>query len=345
MTALTASLAAVDRVRRGLRRRALLVAAAMTIVLLVAATLALGLGDYPMDPWQVLRTLVGGGTRIESYIVWETRMPRFAMAVVAGGALALAGTLLQGLLRNPLASPDLLGISGGASVAAVVGLLVFGIGGPLLAVVAFGGGAAVAVLLLVAAARRGQSGFRIILAGIGVSFLCACVIDYLLTRSKIEQAQAAYVWLAGSLNATPWWQVATVAAVVVVTLPAVLLAARDLPVLALGPGAASGLGVRLGFVRLAVIAAAVLLTATVCAFCGPISFVALCAPAIARSLRRGAAPSLGTSALVGSVLLVGADLVAQHAWPGRSIPVGAVTGALGAVFLLWLLATSKGRFA
>jgi len=98
-------------------------------------------------------------------------------------------------------------------------------------------------------------------------------------------------------------------------------------------------------VRLAVIAAAVLLTATVCAFCGPISFVALCAPAIARSLRRGAAPSLGTSALVGSVLLVGADLVAQHAWPGRSIPVGAVTGALGAVFLLWLLATSKGRFA
>ncbi|WP_288114371.1 iron chelate uptake ABC transporter family permease subunit [Microbacterium sp. SCN 71-21] len=121
MTALTASLAAVDRVRRGLRRRALLVAAAMTIVLLVAATLALGLGDYPMDPGQVLRTLVGGGTRIETYIVWETRMPRFAMAVVAGGALALAGALLQALLRNPLASPDLLGISGGARCSASPG--------------------------------------------------------------------------------------------------------------------------------------------------------------------------------------------------------------------------------
>jgi iron complex transport system permease protein len=334
---------AVASVRRRADRRSALVAITLATVLLIVVGISLAVGDYPLSLAQVSRTLLGGGERVEQYVVFQVRAPRLAMALVVGAALAVAGALLQSLLRNPLASPDLLGISGGSSVGAVFVILILGLTGPLVAAAAFVGGMLVAGLLLLAGGRRSDGGYRIVLAGVGVSFLCVAITSFLLVRAKVELAQSALVWMTGTLTASAWWQVATVAAVAAVFVPAVLAAGRWLPITQLGAPTAAGLGVHADVVRWVVVVAAVVLTSVCCAFVGPISFVALCAPAIARPLTGHGSLALGSSALVGAVLLAVSDLVAQYAIPGLSVPVGVVTGALGAVFLLWLLATSKGR--
>lgn len=333
----------VAAVRARVARRRLVVGVCVGATLLVITAVSLSIGDYALSPADLWRTLWGGGSRVEQYVVFQVRAPRVAMALVVGACLGVAGALLQSLLSNPLASPDLLGISGGAGAAAVFGLLILGIGGPLLALAAFAGGLVVAAFLLLAGRRGGEGAYRLIVAGIGISFLCAAVTSYLLVRAKVELAQAALVWLTGSLASTPWWNVLVVAAVALVALPAVVACARWLPLTQLGPGTAVSLGVRPGLVRGVAVVVAVLLTATTCAFVGPISFVALCAPAIARPLLGHGAVGIGTSAGVGAAILVTADLAAQYAIPGVSLPVGVVTGAIGSLFLLWLLSTSKGR--
>lgn len=330
-------------VRQTAARRRVRVVAIVAVLAVVASVVALSIGDYPITPDRLWQTLLGSGSRVEQYVVFQVRAPRAAMALVTGAALGIAGALLQSYLSNPLASPDLLGISGGSGVAAVFAILVLGTTGPLLAVFAFVGGAAVALLLSLAGRALRDGGFRLILAGIGISFLTMSVIDFLMVRAKVEEARLALLWLTGSLSSTPWWQVLTVLSVLVLTVPALVVAARWLPITQLGAETASGLGVPGDTVRWLVVGCAVLLTAVTCAFVGPIGFIALCAPAIARPLLGHGAVGIGTSAALGAVLLVAADLVAQFAIPGLSMPVGVVTGAIGAVFLLWLLATSKGR--
>ncbi|GAA2070619.1 FecCD family ABC transporter permease [Microbacterium hatanonis] len=330
-------------VRGRVRRRRVIAVAGVTAALVLVVVLGLSLGDYPLSPVQLWRTLWGGGERVEAYVLFQVRAPRVVMGVLVGACLGTAGALLQTLLRNPLASPDLLGISGGASVGALFVLLVLGLTGPLLAGAAFVGGLLVAVLLLVAGRRLADGGFRLILAGIGVAFLCVAVTNFLMVRAQLELAQAALVWITGSLSSSAWWQVLVVLVVAVACAPFVALASRWLPITQLGAATSSGLGVNATTVRWVAVVCAVLLTAVTCAFAGPIAFVALCAPPIARSLLGHGALGIGTSALTGAALLVAADLVAQFALPGFSLPVGVVTGALGAVFLLWLLASTKGR--
>lgn len=333
----------VETVRRRARMRWRAVALVCAVVALGVAVAALSIGDYPLSPAQVWQTLWGGGERVEQYVLFQVRAPRLAMALLAGAALGAAGALLQSLLRNPLASPDLLGISGGSGVAAVFTLLVLGVQGPALALAAFVGGLAVAALLLLAGRAQLAGGYRLILAGVGVAFLSAALTNFLLVRTQVEKAQTALLWLTGSLSSTPWWQVLTLVAVVIVCLPALVASARWLPINQMGASTASGLGVQPRLVQHVAVVAAVLLTAATSAFIGPVSFIALCAPAIARPLLGYGAIGIGTSALVGATLLTAADLVAQFGIPGLQLPVGVVTGALGAIFLLWLLATSKGR--
>ncbi|SFI35177.1 MULTISPECIES: FecCD family ABC transporter permease [Microbacterium] len=329
------------RARVGRRRGAVL--AGVLAAVLVVTIVSLSLGDYAIGPAELWRTLLGGGDRLQSYVVFQVRAPRLVMALLVGAALGAAGALLQSLLRNPLASPDLLGISAGSGAAAVFGILILGLTGPLLAIAAFAGGLVVAAFLLLAGSRRADGGFRLILAGVGVAFLCVAVTNYLMVRAKVELAQAALIWLTGSLASTPWWNVAIVAGAVLLAVPAVVACARWLPLTQMGAATAASLGVPPSTVRIVAVLAAVLLTSVTCAFVGPIAFIALCAPAIARPLLGHGAVGIGTSAAVGAFLLTSADLVAQFALPGYSLPVGVVTGAIGAVFLLWLLATSKGR--
>lgn len=330
-------------VRRAAAQRRARVIVVVLVLGAAASAIALSIGDYPISPDRLWQTLTGSGTRIEQYVVLQVRAPRAAMALVVGAALGIAGALLQSYLRNPLASPDLLGISGGSGLAAVFAILVLGTTGPALALFAFAGGGVVALVLMAAGRSLRDGGFRLILAGIGISFLTAAVIDFLMVRAKVEEARMALLWLTGSLSSTPWWQVVTVLAVILLAVPVLLAATRWLPITQLGAETASGLGVRAGTVRWIVVGTAVLLTAVTCAFVGPIGFIALCAPAIARPLLGHGAIGLATSGALGATLLVTADLVAQFAIPGLSMPVGVVTGAIGAAFLLWLLATSKGR--
>lgn len=330
-------------IRTRVRRRRALVVGSVLLATLIIAVVSLSLGDYPITPADVWLTLWGGGEPAQSYVVFQARLPRLTMALLVGAALGAAGALLQSLLRNPLAGPDLLGISGGAGAAAVFAMLILGLGGPVLALAAFVGGIAVAGFLLLAGRHRSDGGYRLILAGVGVSFLCVAITNYLMIRAQVELAQAALIWLTGSLASTPWWNVATVAVVVIVAIPAVVACARWLPLTQMGSPTAAALGVRAQTVRIVTVFTAVVLTAVTCAFVGPISFIALCAPAIARPLLGHGAIGVGTSAALGAALLASSDLVAQFAIPGFSLPVGVVTGALGAVFLLWLLATSKGR--
>ncbi|GAA5097825.1 iron chelate uptake ABC transporter family permease subunit [Microbacterium yannicii] len=330
-------------IRSRVRRRRGLVVASALVALLVVAVVSLSIGDYPMTLDELWRTLWGGGDRAQAYVLFQVRAPRLVMALLVGASLGAAGALLQSLLRNPLASPDLLGISGGAGVAAVFAILVLGVTGPLLALAAFGGGIVVAAFLLLAGRHRADGGYRLILAGVGVAFLSVAITNFLMVRAQVELAQAALIWLTGSLASTPWWNVVTVLVVVIAATPAVVACARWLPLTQMGAPTAASLGVTSSRVRLVAVLTAVLLTAVTCAFVGPISFIALCAPAIARPLLGHGSVGIGTSAAIGAVLLSAADLVAQFALPGVSVPVGVVTGAVGAVFLLWLLATSKGR--
>lgn len=333
----------VIQIRLRVRRRQTLVISAVLAATLIVSVVALSVGDYPIAPAELWSTLWGAGDRAQSYVVFQVRAPRLLMGLLVGAALGVAGALLQSLLRNPLASPDLLGISGGAGAAAVFALLILGLGGPLVALAAFAGGTIVAAFLLLAGRHRADGGYRLILAGVGVAFLCVAITNYLLVRAQVELAQSALIWLTGSLASTPWWNVLTVGVVLLLCVPAVVACARWLPLTQMGAATAASLGVRASTVRVIGVMTAVLLTAVTCAFAGPIAFIALCAPAIARPLLGHGAVGLGTSAAVGATLLVSADLVAQFAFPGFSLPVGVVTGAIGAVFLLWLLATSKGR--
>lgn len=333
----------VARVRSRARRRWLWVTGISLLVVLATAALSMSIGDYPLSLGQVWSTLWGGGSKVESYIVFQVRAPRLAMALLAGAALGMAGAVLQALLRNPLASPDLLGISGGSGVAAVFALLVLGATGPVLALWAFTGGILVAVLLLMAGRSAIAGGYRLILAGIGVAFLASALTNYLMVTTQIEKAQTALLWLVGSMSSTPWWQVVTLSVVLLVSVPLLIACARWLPLHQMGVPAAASLGVAPRLVQPVAVGVAVLLTSSTAAFIGPVSFIALCAPAIARPLLRHGAIGIGTSALLGATILAAADLVAQFAIPGLQLPVGVVTGAVGAVFLLWLLATSKGR--
>ncbi|GAA3624068.1 iron chelate uptake ABC transporter family permease subunit [Microbacterium awajiense] len=346
MTALappTTAHGAVAEVRLHTRRRSLLATAAATGGLLAAFAIAMLVGDYALEPWAVVRALFGDGSRIDVFVVNQVRLPRAAMAVLCGLALGIAGALFQTLLRNPLASPDLLGVSGGASVAAVWTTLILGLSGAAVAASAFVGGMLVAAVLLLAARRLADGGYRLVLAGVGIAFLCSAVIGYLIKRAQVTQAQSALVWITGSIGATPWTDVVVVAAVLLLVAPAVWAATRLLPIVELGDPLASGLGVRPVAVRIGVVVVAVLLAAASTAFIGPVGFVALCAPPIARALLGRGASGIAVSGVFGAVILLVSDLIAQYAIPGVAVPVGVVTGLVGAPYLLWLLATSKGH--
>ncbi|GGH34845.1 FecCD family ABC transporter permease [Microbacterium album] len=332
-------------VRRATARRSAVVATVMAAIAALALGVALLLGDFVLSPGAMLQALFGGGTPIERYVVWHVRMPRAALALLAGAALGLAGALFQTMLRNPLASPDLLGISGGASVGAVFATLVAGWTGAAVAGAAFAGASIVAVVLLLAARTLADGGYRLVLAGVGIAFLCAAIVGYLLKRAQQNEAGSVLMWITGSLGATTWEPVLVLGTVLVGGAVATTLLARPLELSELGDPLVRGLGSRPAAVRAGVVLVAVLLAATTAAFIGPVSFVALCAAPIARTLVGRGALALPAAAFTGAALLLLADVVAQHAFPGAAVPVGVVTGAVGAPYLLWLLASSKGHRA
>ncbi|MFJ3672982.1 FecCD family ABC transporter permease [Streptomyces sp. NPDC090106] len=320
-------------------------AAGVVLALLLAALLAsvvlIGTGDFPISAGDVLKTLVGGGNAGQEFIVNELRLPRVLVGLLVGASLGLGGALFQAVSRNPLGSPDILGLSQGASAGALVVIVLFSGSAAQVTLGALAGGLVTGVAIYLLSWKQGVHGYRLVLVGIGVSAILTAVNGYLLTVSDIVDAARAVVWMTGSLSGRDWDQVWPLLALCAVLVPLVLGNARGLRMMEMGDDVSNALGVRVERVRALLLVAAVLLVATATAAAGPVSFVALTAPQLARRLTRSPGPNLLASLCMGAALLVTADWLSQKVFGADQMPVGVVTGVLGGVYLLWLLVTER----
>jgi iron complex transport system permease protein len=285
----------------------------------------------------VLAALTGRGTTATDFVVLDLRLARALCAVAIGAALGASGAAFQALTRNPLGSPDIIGLTSGAATGALLQILV--IGGTTLAIAggALVGGLASAVIVYLLAAGRGAVGYRLILVGIGLNAMLWAVNSYLLITARLADAMTAQVWLIGSLNGRTWAQLWPVLGILVICLPLLMMAARPLGLLEMGDDSAKALGVRANHTRIVVIVLAVALAAGAVATAGPIAFVALAAPQLAKRLTGSVAVSILPAALMGAFVLATSDVVAQRMFAPVQLPVGIATGAVGGLYLVWLL--------
>lgn len=322
------------RVARRRRRAGTSVALAGGILVVFVLTLMVGNTFY--GPGEVLRVLLGETVSGASFTIGELRLPRAVMGLLAGFAFGVAGVTFQTLLRNPLASPDIIGISAGASTAAVFGIIVLALDDTAVSFLALAGALVTAAAIYLLSNRAGFAGTRLILIGIGVAAMLHSAITYILSRAAAWDLQTAMQWLTGSLNGATWDAVGPLALATLVLVPLLLAQGRGLGVLQLGDDAAASLGVHVGRTRVILILCAVALLAFATAACGPIAFVAFMAGPIAARIIGPGASLLLPAGLVGALLVLAADLVGQFAFDTR-YPVGVITGVLGAPYLVYLL--------
>lgn len=330
------------------RPRVVLVPLLIAVALFAALVVNVGRGDIAVPLPNVLQVLLGAGEDVDRLVVMELRLPRSVVGALVGASLGLAGALFQNIARNPLASPDILGITSGAGVGAVAVIVFAGSNGSLSGVLAdlgvpaaaIAGGLLTALVIFVLAVRQGISGYRILLVGVGVNAVLSSMLSWMLIKADIVDAGRALIWLNGSLNGANWAVSRPAALTLAVLLPLALALSFQLSALAFDDDTARGLGVRMTGARAALLAVAVLLTATATAAAGPIAFVALACPQLALRLLRCGAPPLLASALLGGAVTVWADVLARTAFPSVELPVGVLTAALGAPYLLYLLVRS-----
>ncbi|MFD7859286.1 FecCD family ABC transporter permease [Streptomyces microflavus] len=331
-----ASVAAATRrrIRGASRRRLVILILAGLVVAAFAATLMAGRTFYP--PGDVLRVILGEQVPGASFTVGRLRLPRAALALVAGFSFGLAGVTFQTMLRNPLASPDIIGISSGASAAAAVAIVTLSLGEVQVSVLAIAAGLGVALLVYSLAFRGGVVGTRLILIGIGISAMLDSITSYVLSQAAEWDLQEAMRWLTGSLNGATWDQTVPALVAAAVLTPLLLGQARNLSAMQLGDDTASALGVRVERTRITVIGAAVGLIAFATAAAGPIAFVAFLSGPIAARIVGAGGSLLVPAGLVGSLLVLVGDFTGQFAF-GERYPVGVVTGVLGAPYLIYLI--------
>ncbi|KPI22909.1 ABC-type transporter, integral membrane subunit [Actinobacteria bacterium OK074] len=321
--------------------RAFLVVVVLLVAAFAAGVVLIGTGDFPIPAADVVRTLFGGGSAGQEFIVRELRLPRLLVGLLVGASLGLGGALFQAIARNPLASPDVLGLGQGATAGALVMIVLFSGSAAQVALGALVGGLATGLAVYLLAWRRGVHGYRLVLVGIGVCAVVTALNGYLLTKADIVDAARAVVWMTGSLDGRGWEQVWPLLACCAVLVPPALGNARGLRTMEMGDDVSYALGVRVERVRLLMLLAAVLLTAAATAAAGPVGFVALTSPQLARRLTRSPGPNLTASMCMGATLLVVADLVSQRVFGAEQLPVGVVTGVLGGLYLLWLLVSER----
>ncbi|TFD65657.1 FecCD family ABC transporter permease [Cryobacterium ruanii] len=305
---------AAARASRSRRNRGIVLV--LVGALLVLAAFSLAVGAYSLSVPDLLRTLTGQGTRSENFIVLSLRLPRLTLAVLVGVAFAISGALFQAVLRNPLASPDIIGVTGGASAAAVFGLLILGFGAVATSLAAFAGAIVVACVIYLLAWRSGVVGYRFVLIGVGVAFMVQGLLGYLLSRADLNDANGALLWLVGSVSGARWQDISVVAVVLLVLLPVIRLLSGRLRALQLGDDLARSLGVGAEHTRLVLLVIAVALAATATAAVGPLAFVAFVAAPIARRVVGTGGLALLPAALVGALITTVADFTAQHLLPG-----------------------------
>ncbi|MEU6986934.1 iron chelate uptake ABC transporter family permease subunit [Streptomyces sp. NPDC046324] len=323
-----------------LHRRSALVATGLLLLLAAVCVAYLCVGERFVAPGEVLKVVLGQESR-SAFVVEELRMPRLAVGLMVGAAFGIAGALIQTVARNPLASPDIIGISQGAG-ALTVGAMTFGLTSytvlPYLSVV---GGIAAAALVYVFAWRGGLHATRFVLIGIGFAIALRSLITLFMTKGDYLVAQQAQIWMTGSLNGRGWDEAAPIRWTLIVLLPAILWAARAQRTVSLDDDTATALGVSLGRVRLGLVFVGVVLASVATGVAGPVDFVALLAPQIARRMTRTAQIPLLCSALMGAFVVVLADLLGKRLFSPTELPVGVLTAAVGAPYLIWLIVRSR----
>ena len=333
-------------------RAVILVATALMVAGLVVST---SMGETRLGLTTVLQTLFGLGDSGTGLIILELRLPRVLTGLLVGAALGLSGALLQSIARNPLASPDLLGINAGASVAAVTVVILAGSAGGVSGIAASLGLPTAAILgslsagaLLYVLAFRGRrlDPMRLVLVGVGLSAAGASLVAWLLTLGDVAQVGPAITWLAGSVHAATWPRAVALVIVLLATVPPLIVLARRLEPLSLGDELSAGLGLGVDSTRMIFLLASTVLAGAATSTAGAISFVAMAAPQLAQRTARAPHPPLFTSAAVGAAVLVWADLVARQgfSWLGlgaTELPVGLLTAAMGAPYLLYVV--TRGR--
>ncbi|MEU4604605.1 iron chelate uptake ABC transporter family permease subunit [Kribbella sp. NPDC023972] len=329
------------------------------VLAIVVALISLSVGTTKLPVADVVEVLLGGGRRGTRLVVIELRLPRVATGLLVGIAFAVSGALLQTLSRNALASPDIVGVNSGASAGAVAVIVLAGTGGGNISGVAAKVGIPLAAVLgglvatLIVGALSIQRGVvdagRVVLIGVGVAAAANSLVAWLLVIGDVNDAGRAAAWLAGSLNARAWSDAVPVGLAVLLLVPVAMIFNRDLSALVLGDDVASSLGVRVARIRLALLVIATVLAAMATAGAGPIAFVALVAPQIAQRLTRMERPPLLTTALLGALFVVLADLLARNGLQWLQVgpyelPVGVITAAAGAPYLLHLIGRQqRGR--
>lgn len=329
-----------------LDRRAPWVLAVTLLVTLALMIWNIGTGDYPIAPIDVIKTVLGLETGNSDYrfVVNILRLPRAIVAFVVGVMLALSGAVMQTLTRNPLASPDITGVTAGASMAAVLLILVWPEAGTgMLPLAALAGGSLVALLIYLLAWRHGDSPMRLILVGIGLGAMLSAIQAILMLRADIEQLQRALYWLTGSIYARTWEHLYALLPWCVVLVPVVLFSARELNALHLGDEVAQGVGVAVTWRRGLLLLASVGLTAAAISQVGAIGFVGLMAPHVARRLVGPAHEgALVVTALVGGLLVLAADFAGRAAFSPVEVPAGIIIALIGAPFFIFLLWKHQG---
>ncbi|SNS19103.1 FecCD family ABC transporter permease [Actinacidiphila glaucinigra] len=323
-------------------RRAVLVAVVLAVLLAAAVVVYLCVGESFVSPVEVVNVLLGRPSP-DQLVVGTLRLPRLVVGLLAGLAFGVAGALVQTVARNPLASPDVIGVTHGAGAATVAAMSFGLVSYTALPYVSIAGGLAAALLVYVFAWRRGLHASRFVLVGIGVSVALGSLTQLFLTKGDFIVAQQAKVWLTGSLNSRGYDQAAPLATVLLLAVPAALWAARAQRGASFDDDTAVALGIRLDRVRLGLTALGIVLASVATGATGPVDFVALLAPQIARRLTRTAHIPLLSSALTGALVVVVADLLARRLFSPVELPVGVLTAAVGAPYLMWLIARTRSR--
>jgi iron complex transport system permease protein len=323
--------------------RSILVVVSLLATAVVVGVIAVGFGKYTVAPLEVLKVLLGANTSFDRVVVLEWRMPRTMMALLVGAALGVSGAIFQALTRNPLGSPDIIGVNTGAYTGALIVIAGFGGGYYAVAAGALVGGLITALVVYLLAYRNGLAGYRLIVVGIALGAVLSSVNQWIVIKLDFHAAVTASVWQQGTLSGLSWVQVVPMTICLLAITVGLFALGPQLPILQLGDDAAGALGVHPDRARLAYLVAAVALVALACAAAGPITFIALAAPQLARRLTASAGVGLMPSAAMGAVLLLGSDVIAQHLFGGNELPVGAVTVSLGGAYLIYLLVTQARK--
>ncbi|MFB2581215.1 FecCD family ABC transporter permease [Herbiconiux sp. P15] len=342
ITSPSATSAAVSRIRGSRRTRAGVTMAVLVVLIVAVYALSLMVGKTFYPAADVVTVILGGDAPGATFTVGRLRLPRASLAVLTGLCFGLGGVTFQTMLRNPLASPDIIGISSGASAAAAFAIVTLSLGATGVSAFAIAAGLAVALLVYALSYRSGVAGTRLILIGIGVAAMLNSLTAYVLSQAAQWDLQEAERWLTGSLNGASWNQVLPVLVALVLLTPVLLGQSRNLAATQLGDDTASALGVRVDRTRLIAIVAAVGLISFATSAAGPIAFVAFLAGPIAARIVGAGNSLLVPAALVGALLVLVSDLVGQYAF-GTRYPVGVITGVLGAPYLIYLIVRTNRR--